>query len=132
MAFVHPDFILKNVIETPGGALEVIDWAGTGRGPRMASLAFLVWDSARISEGGEAACVDAILAGYRSHVRLDPDEVARLEDAMCIRPLVFACFQFCVGVSRRGAPSPGANWPEAAADIRRIAAYARRALVRGG
>jgi aminoglycoside phosphotransferase (APT) family kinase protein len=40
---VHPDFVPANVIRSPEHGPVVIDWAGSGRGPRLWSLGFLLW-----------------------------------------------------------------------------------------
>jgi len=42
---IHPDFVLANVVATPGGMV-LVDWAGAGRGPRLWSLAFLLYSPA--------------------------------------------------------------------------------------
>jgi aminoglycoside phosphotransferase (APT) family kinase protein len=42
-AFVHPDFAPANAIVTGDDQLVIIDWAGSGRGPRLWSLGFLLW-----------------------------------------------------------------------------------------
>ncbi len=92
---IHPDFVAANAIATPDGGLAMIDWAGAGRGPRLWSLAFLLWAGA----GRDLAGVDAIMAGYLRHVRPEPAELARLAAVIPARPLVFACWAFCVGRS---------------------------------
>jgi Ser/Thr protein kinase RdoA (MazF antagonist) len=40
-AFVHPDPVMKNTVFTKDG-LVLVDWAGAGRGPRIASLALML------------------------------------------------------------------------------------------
>ena len=42
-ALVHPDFVLANVIASPDRGMVLVDWTGTGRGPRAWSLAFLLF-----------------------------------------------------------------------------------------
>ena len=42
-AFVHPDFVPANAITTPDDHRVIVDWAGAGNGPRLWSLAFLLW-----------------------------------------------------------------------------------------
>ena len=44
-ALIHPDPVLKNLL-TSSGDLVLIDWTGAGRGPRLASLAILIWSCA--------------------------------------------------------------------------------------
>lgn len=91
-ALIHADFVPVNAIATPGGELVIVDWAGSGRGPRVWSLAFLLW--AAMSH------VDAVLDGYRQHVKLEPDELQRLPDVLLARPLVFTVLGFANGSQR--------------------------------
>jgi Ser/Thr protein kinase RdoA (MazF antagonist) len=84
-ALIHPDFVLANVVATPGPGMVVVDWAGAGRGPRLWSLAFLLW-----AEGVRDIRRAALArAGYSRHVQLEPEEVARLEAVIPARSLVF-------------------------------------------
>jgi Ser/Thr protein kinase RdoA (MazF antagonist) len=84
-ALIHPDFVLANVVATPEPSMVLVDWAGAGRGPRLWSLAFLLW-----AEGfKDLRRVDLAVAGYRRHVQLEPEELERLEAAVGARPLVF-------------------------------------------
>jgi hypothetical protein len=99
-AVVHPDFVLANVIASPGRGMVLVDWAGTGTGPRTWPLAFLLWAEAVKN----LARIDLIAAGYRRHVRLEPEELRpdRLEAMMRTRPAVLAAWSFCLG--RRSLP----------------------------
>jgi Ser/Thr protein kinase RdoA (MazF antagonist) len=82
-SFTHPDFVLANVVASPGPAMVLVDWAGAGRGPRLSALAFLLW-----AEGGkDLRRVDLALSGYCRRVELERAEVARLEAAITARPL---------------------------------------------
>lgn len=82
-AFTHPDFVLANVVAAPDPAMVLVDWAGSGRGPRLSALAFLLW-----AEGAkDLRRVDLALNGYCKHVTLEPAEIARLEAAITARPL---------------------------------------------
>ncbi|HEX3802274.1 MAG TPA: phosphotransferase [Solirubrobacteraceae bacterium] len=84
-ALIHPDFVLANVVATPEPSMVLVDWAAAGRGPRLWSLAFLLW-----AEGyKDLRRVDLAIAGYRRHITLEPDELDRLEAAVGARPLVF-------------------------------------------
>lgn len=89
---VHPDFDPVNVIRSPDGAV-VVDWAGSGRGPRLWSLGFTLWGAG--FRGIEL--VDAVLAGYRRHVELTPDELDRLPDAVRARALTLDCWAVAHG-----------------------------------
>jgi len=88
--FVHPDPARTNVLATADG-LVLVDWAGAGTGPRLASLAVLL-------HGAGPEHVADVLAGYRAHVGLTADEVDRVEGVLWIRPLWLACWQCWLAV----------------------------------
>jgi Ser/Thr protein kinase RdoA (MazF antagonist) len=91
-ALTHPDFVLANVVATPGGMV-LVDWAGAGRGPRVWSLAFLLY-----AEGvKDLRRVSAVLAGYRRHVTIEEEELGRLAAIIRARPLVFTAWSVCTG-----------------------------------
>lgn len=91
--FVHPDFVPRNVLETAEGVRMMIDWAGSGRGSRLAPLGFLLWAAGvRSMERVEAAA-----AGYRTAVEPEPEEIRRLFPAIWYRPLVFAVWGVVMG-----------------------------------
>jgi Ser/Thr protein kinase RdoA (MazF antagonist) len=95
-AFIHPDFVMANVLASPRRGLVVVDWAGAGRGPRLWPLGFLLY-----SQGVQSlARVDLVVAGYSSHVRLEPEELVRLAGAVRARPVILATWAFCM--RRRG------------------------------
>ena len=84
-ALIHPDFVLANVVAAEGAGMVLVDWAGAGRGPRLWSLAFLLW-----AEGAkDLRRIDLAVAGYRHGVQLEPEELERLGDVITARPLVF-------------------------------------------
>lgn len=97
--FVHPDFVLANVVARADGSLVLVDWTGAGRAPRMWSLAFLLWS---VGMNGDLARVDRTVAGYRRHVMPTPDELDRLEALICVRPTVFAGWAASTGRARLG------------------------------
>ncbi|HUP87022.1 MAG TPA: phosphotransferase [Acidimicrobiales bacterium] len=88
-ALLHPDMVGPNVPVTESGERVAVDWTGAGRGPRLASLAFLLW-GAGLKPGGDASIIDAIVRSYRRHVELTAEEVDRLPAAMRVRPAYFA------------------------------------------
>ena len=90
---IHPDFVPANVVNSRSAGTVVVDWTGAGRGPRLWSLAFLLWAA---GDGG-SGCIDAVVAGYRRHVELEPAELERLAGAIGARPLIFTCWGFCTG-----------------------------------
>jgi Ser/Thr protein kinase RdoA (MazF antagonist) len=90
--FIHPDFVLANVVATPGGMV-LVDWAGSGRGPRLWSLAFLLCTEA----AKEPRRAGAVLSGYREHVALEPEELDRLGAVARARPLILSAWSVCMG-----------------------------------
>lgn len=118
-ALIHPDFVLANVVATPEPGMVLVDWAGAGSGPRLWSLAFLLW-----AEGfKDLRRVDLAIAGYRRHVQLEEAELERLEAAIAARPLVFDIWRLHQG--SRGAEDAA----QSAAESRKLArAIAERAL----
>ncbi len=84
-ALIHPDFVLANVVASPEPGMVLVDWAGAGRGPRLWSLAFLLW-----AEGAkDLRRVDLAFSGYRRQVQLEDAELERLEATIPARALVF-------------------------------------------
>jgi Ser/Thr protein kinase RdoA (MazF antagonist) len=87
-AIVHPDFVPMNAILRPERGMVVIDWAGSGRGPRLWSLGFLLW----VAGARDLALVGAVISRYRDHVQLTAAERDRLPDAVRARPLTTDCW----------------------------------------
>lgn len=94
LSLTHPDFVLANVIASPSGALVIVDWAGAGQAARMWSLAFLLWS---VGFGGDLARVDRVVAGYRSRVLPEAQELDRLRALVAVRPIVFDAWAFATG-----------------------------------
>ncbi|MBO0868424.1 MAG: phosphotransferase [Micromonosporaceae bacterium] len=115
--FVHPDFVPANVVETAGGDLVIVDWAGAGRGPRLWSLAYLLF----VAGIRDLRLVDAVATRYRRHVQPTAGELERLAGAMRARPLLLDCWS--VGAGRR---TPA----EAVHRLRRAAPLADRIAAR--
>ena len=72
-----------------------INWKASGRGPRLADFAYLVWGTGswnprRPNQGR----IDAAVNAYRRHVEPTGDELDRLEGVMYIRTLYLACFGY--------------------------------------
>ncbi len=91
---IHPDFVLANVVATPGGMV-LVDWAGAGRGPRLWPLAFLLYAEA----AKEPRRVGAVLVGYREHVTLEAEELDRLGEVARARPLILRAWSVCRGLT---------------------------------
>ena len=117
-ALVHPDFVPPNAVLGPGG-LVIVDWAGAGRGPRLASLGFLLW----VAGAQGQACVDSVVAGYRAHIELEAGELDFLEAAIAFRRLTLQAWSFCVG--RQSLPQVVDRFPAARAHARAVAARVR-------
>lgn len=92
-ALIHPDFVPGNMIKLDVGNWTVIDWAGTGLGPRIWPLGFLLWAAGN----RDLQCIDAVVTGYRKYVKLDADELERLLTTIGIRPLIFISLNFSMG-----------------------------------
>ena len=77
-ALTHPDFTGPNMLLMGGGNDPVVvDWTGSGIGPRVLSLGMIL---GRGGFGPEH--VDAIAGAYRQHIELEPEEFDRLPDAI--------------------------------------------------
>lgn len=94
-SFLHPDFVLANVVAATDGRMVIVDWTGAGIGPRLWPLAFLLW-----AEGAKDPRRAALVAaGYRSRIHLEPDEVDRLPAMMRARHLVFLAWNLREGTT---------------------------------
>jgi Ser/Thr protein kinase RdoA (MazF antagonist) len=91
-ALIHPDFVLANVVATED-EMVLVDWAGAGVGPRLWSLAFLLYAEA----AKEPRRAGAVLLGYREHVKLEASELSRLAAVAQARPLVLRAWSVCTG-----------------------------------
>ena len=72
-----------------------INWKASGRGPRLADFAYLIWGTGswnprRPNQERIGAAVDA----YRRYVKPADDELDRLAAVMYIRTLYLACFGY--------------------------------------
>jgi Ser/Thr protein kinase RdoA (MazF antagonist) len=81
-----------------------INWKASGRGPRLADFAYLIWGTGRWNPrrpGQER--IDAAVSAYRRHIEPADDELDRLEAVMYIRTLYLACFGYRRAVSNGSA-----------------------------
>ena len=122
-AFVHPDFVPANAIDDADGGITIVDWAGSGRGPRLWSLGFLLFAAGARSP----KLVDVVVSRYRRHTELTPEEIDRLPDAIRARPLLFDCW--AVGVGRKSARQAVAELATVTRLAERIAEQTRSALL---
>ncbi|HUR49836.1 MAG TPA: phosphotransferase, partial [Acidimicrobiales bacterium] len=72
---VHVDFGGPNLLKSPDGSFTVIDWTGSGRGPRIESVAAVLGPL-------PATAQKAAIAAYRQHVQPTDDELGRLEGTL--------------------------------------------------
>ena len=72
-----------------------INWKASGRGPRLADFAYLVWGTGSWNpRRPDQERIDAAVNAYRRHVEPTGDELDRLEAVMYIRTLYLACFGY--------------------------------------
>ena len=72
-----------------------INWKASGRGPRLADFAYLIWGTGSWNpRRPNQECIDAAVNAYRRHVEPTDDELDRLEAVMYIRTLYLACFGY--------------------------------------
>ena len=72
--------------------------------------------------------MDAVVRSYRRHIDLEDDELARLGDAMWIRPLLFGCWYYRHSVTSGYTPNGGEPWWPDRKSSDRIARSARAAF----
>ena len=96
-----------------------------GAWPAAWALAVLLWSA---GYAGDLARVDRVVAGYRHVAALEEAELERLAGMVRARPVVFACWGFCMG--RRTLEEAAASLPEVCARADAIARRARRAFGR--
>jgi aminoglycoside phosphotransferase (APT) family kinase protein len=90
----------------PVGDLSIVGWAGSGRGPRLPALTWLVVTASE----GNADLVDAVVRGYREHVQLTDEELDRLPGVFNLRPLWLACYDYRAAVRSGRTPSFEQGW----------------------
>ncbi|HEX5404603.1 MAG TPA: phosphotransferase [Pseudonocardiaceae bacterium] len=72
-----------------------INWKASGRGPRLADLAYLIWGTGAWSpRRPNPEWIDAVVDAYRRHVEPTDEELDRLEAVMYVRTLYLACFGY--------------------------------------
>ncbi len=92
-ALTHPDFVLANVVVSRDRGMVLVDWAGAGRAARLWSLAWLLF-----AEGAkDLRRIDLVVAGYREHVELRGEELARLEAVLRVRWVILKAWEFSMG-----------------------------------
>jgi Ser/Thr protein kinase RdoA (MazF antagonist) len=72
-----------------------INWKASGRGPRLADLAYLIWGTGSWNpRRPNQEQLDAAVSAYRLHIEPTEDELGRLEAVMYVRTLYLACFGY--------------------------------------
>ena len=72
-----------------------INWKASGRGPRLADFAYLIWGTGSWHpRRPNQERIDAAVNAYRRHVEPTGDELDRLEAVMYIRTLYLVCFGY--------------------------------------
>jgi Ser/Thr protein kinase RdoA (MazF antagonist) len=97
-ALIHPNPCSANAVITVTGVPVLVDWSGAGPGARVLSLGALLAGSMQPAFGSppsrDLTRVDAIIAGYRTHVRLTDDEFAKLPAAIAGGGIVLDCWSY--------------------------------------
>jgi Ser/Thr protein kinase RdoA (MazF antagonist) len=97
-----PEALLHgNLVHAPDHAIlsergpVAINWKASGRGPRLADFAYLIWGTGSWNpRRPNQDCIDAAVGAYRRHIELTDDELNRLEAVMYIRTLYLVCFGY--------------------------------------
>ncbi len=97
-----PEALLHgNLLHAPDHALltdqgaVAINWKASGRGPRLADLAYLIWGTGSWNpRRPDQERIEAAVDAYRRHVEPTDEELDRLEAVMYIRTLYLACFAY--------------------------------------
>jgi Ser/Thr protein kinase RdoA (MazF antagonist) len=72
-----------------------INWKASGRGPRLADFAYLVWGTGSWRpRRPNQEWIDAAVNAYRRHIEPTDEELDRLAGVMYIRTLYLACFGY--------------------------------------
>jgi Ser/Thr protein kinase RdoA (MazF antagonist) len=72
-----------------------INWKASGRGPRLADLAYLLWGTGSWNpRRPNPENIDAAVGAYRRHVEPTDEELDRLEQVMYLRALYLVCFSY--------------------------------------
>lgn len=72
-----------------------INWKASGRGPRLADFAYLIWGTGSWNpRRPDQERIDAAVSAYRRHIEPTGDELGRLEAVMYLRTLYLTCFAY--------------------------------------
>jgi aminoglycoside phosphotransferase (APT) family kinase protein len=104
-ALTHGNYHLWSAVGPPGN-LVIVGWAGSGRGPRLPALAWLLRTAA---EGGTEN-IGTVMRGYREHVQLTDEELGRLPGILNMRALWLACLEYRMAVNSGHTPTTDGGW----------------------
>jgi Ser/Thr protein kinase RdoA (MazF antagonist) len=97
-----PEALLHgNLLHAPDHAIlsehgpVAINWKASGRGPRLADFAYLIWGTGSWNpRRPNRERIDAAVGAYRRYIESTDDELDRLEEVMYIRTLYLTCFGY--------------------------------------
>ncbi|TDD14472.1 aminoglycoside phosphotransferase [Kribbella turkmenica] len=104
-AFTHGNYHAWAAVGRPGD-LAIVGWAGSGRGPRLPALAWLLTTAGE----GDGEGIDAVARGYREHVQLTGEELERLPGVLAMRPLWLACLDYREAARSGSTPTMDEGW----------------------
>jgi hypothetical protein len=122
-AFTHGNYHAWAAVGAPG-ALSIVGWAGSGRGPRLPALAWLLTTAGE----GDGEGIDAVARGYREQIQLTPEELDRLPGVLAMRPLWLACLDYRQATRNGATPPMDEGWIGWLADPDHAEAIATRAI----
>ncbi len=105
-ALTHSNYHPWAAVGIPGN-LAIIGWAGSGRGPRLPALAWLLRTSA---EHDGTKNIAAVMHGYSKHVRLSDEELHRLPAILNLRALWLECISFRMTINDGRIPAMDEGW----------------------
>lgn len=104
-ALTHGNYHAWAAVGPPGDVV-IVGWAGSGRGPRLPALAWLL----RTAAEGRPDSVEAVVRGYREHVQLTGEELDRLPGVLNMRALWLACLEYREHVRAGHTPTLDEGW----------------------
>jgi len=102
----HGNYHAWSAVGRPAN-LVITGWGGSGRGPRLPALAWLLTTAA---EAG-LSLVDAAIRGYSDHIQLTDGEIERLPQVLGMKPLSLACLDYRQAVRAGHTPTMEDGWP---------------------
>ena len=121
-ALTHGNYHPWAAVGIPGN-VSIVGWAGSGRGPRLPALAWLLRTAA---EHNATQNVVAVMHGYSKHLRLTDEELDRLPSILNMRALWLECLGFRMTLNDGRVPAMDEGWmqPKSLERAERVAAQA--------